>query len=49
VTVQETPTNAVTLTAADVEALGGWSPGRLGHAADSSLNDLLPAAAWSRP
>jgi len=48
VTVQETPTNAVTLAAADIEALGGWSPGAWATRADNSLNDLLPASAWSR-
>jgi hypothetical protein len=42
VTVQETPTNAVTLAAADIEALGGWSPGRWATRADHSLNDLCP-------
>lgn len=49
VTVQETPTNAVTLTAADIAAFGDWSPGDWANRADASLNDLLPASAWSRP
>lgn len=47
VTVQETPTNAVTITAADIAALGGWSPGAWATRADASLNDLLPADAWT--
>ena len=47
-TVQETPTNAVTITAADLAALGDWSPGDWCLRPDASLNDLLPAAAWSR-
>ena len=46
--VQETPTNAVTVTEADVGALGDWSPGDWATRADASLNDLLPASAWSR-
>jgi 6-pyruvoyltetrahydropterin/6-carboxytetrahydropterin synthase len=49
ISVQETPTNAVTLTAADLDALGGWTPGDWALRPDASLNDLLPAAAWSRP
>ena len=47
VTVQETPTNAVTLAAPDL--LGGWAPGDWALRPDPSLNDLLPADAWSRP
>lgn len=47
--VQETPTNAVTVTARDIAALGDWSPGDWALRADASLNDLLPASAWSRP
>ena len=47
--VQETPTNAVTVTAADLDALGGWTPGDWALRPDASLNDLLPADAWSRP
>ena len=49
VSVQETPTNAVIVTAADMDALHGWSPGDWATRADASLNDLLPAATWSRP
>ena len=45
-TVQETPTNAVTVTAADIEALGGWSPGDWATRPDASLNDLLSPEAW---
>lgn len=43
--IEETPTNSVVLTPADVAAcpvrLGEWC-----HRADMSLNDLLPADAW---
>ena len=49
VSVQETPTNGVIVTAGDMDALDGWSPGDWATRADASLNDLLPAAAWSRP
>jgi 6-pyruvoyltetrahydropterin/6-carboxytetrahydropterin synthase len=44
--IEETPTNSVILTPADIAAC----PNRLGewcHRADLSLNDLLPADAWS--
>jgi 6-pyruvoyltetrahydropterin/6-carboxytetrahydropterin synthase len=47
--VQETPTNAVTVTAADMAALGDWTPGDWATRPDASLNDLLPPDAWSRP
>jgi 6-pyruvoyltetrahydropterin/6-carboxytetrahydropterin synthase len=47
--VQETPTNAVTVTAAYMATLGSWSPGGWTTRPDSSLNDLLPPDAWSRP
>jgi len=47
--VQETPTNAVTVSAADIAALAGWSPGDWAIRADDSLNDLLPPAAWVAP
>lgn len=39
VRVQETPTNACTLTAADLAAVD-WSPGAWARRADDSLNDL---------
>lgn len=48
VTVQETPTNAVSLTAADLDGLDGWAPGDWALRSDASLNDLLPVDAWSR-
>lgn len=47
VTVQETPTNAVTVSATDIDALGGWAPGDWATRADASLNDLLPAHTWA--
>ncbi len=46
--IEETPTNTVIVTPADVAAcpipLGEWC-----HRADMSINDLLPASAWSAP
>lgn len=45
--VEETPTNSVVLTPADIAAcpiaLGDWC-----HRADLSLNDLLPADSWGQ-
>ncbi len=47
VAIQETPTNRVVLSAADWTAQGGsWRPGGWCARADSSLNDLVPAADW---
>ena len=45
--IEETPTNSIVLTQADVAAcpirLGEWC-----HRADLSLNDLLPVEAWAQ-
>jgi 6-pyruvoyltetrahydropterin/6-carboxytetrahydropterin synthase len=41
-TVQETPTNAVSLDAEGAARVGAWSPGDWCDRADESLNDLAP-------
>ncbi len=45
VSIEETPTNTVSLTADAFDAIR-WSAGAWSHRADYSLNDLCPAEAW---